>query len=135
MSNKVISDEELMLLLSPTCTNEENEQSEKPKLTMKLLYELIKKLKEENMMLSKRVDEFEQQLVLLHQMRDEVATTLDLPMIEETGITVGIEAELDSGLPQTIKTSRAERHPSKKNKKDKSFWTYLFSHLANFHFN
>jgi hypothetical protein len=124
VSNKVISDEELMLLLSPTCTNEENEQSEKPKLTMKLLYELIKKLKEENMMLSKRVDEFEQQLVLLHQIRDEVATTLDLSMIEETGITVGMEAELDSGLPQTIQTSRAERHPSKKRRT--SFWTYLF---------
>lgn len=129
MSNKVISDEELMLLLSPTCTNEENKQSEKPKLTMKLLFELIKKLKEENMMLSKRVDEFEQQLNLLHQIRDEVATTLDLPIIEETEITVRMEAELVSGLPQTIQTSRAERHPSKtnkKNKKNKSFWTYLF---------
>lgn len=129
MSNKVISDEELMLLLSPTNNNEENEQSEKPKLTMKLLYELIKKLKEENMMLSKRVDEFEQQLNLLHQIRDEVATTLDLPIIEETEITVRMEAELVSGLPQTIQTSRAERHPSKtnkKNKKNKSFWTYLF---------
>ncbi len=135
MSNKVISDEELMLLLSPTNNNEENEQSEKPKLTMKLLYELIKKLKQENMLLSKRVDEFEQQLNLLHQIRDEVATTLDLPIIEETEITVRMEAELVSGLPQTIQTSRAERHPSKKNKKDKSFWTYLFSHLTNFHFN
>ena len=135
MSNKVISDEELILLLSPTNNNEENEQSEKPKLTMKLLYELIKKLKEENMLLSKRVDEFEQQLNLLHQIRDEVATTLDLPIIEETEITVRMEAELVSGLPQTIQTSRAERHPSKKNKKDKSFWTYLFSHLTNFHFN
>ncbi len=127
MSYKVISDEELMLLLSPTYNNEENEPSEKPKLTMKLLYELIKKLKQENMLLSKRVEEFEQQLDLLHQIRDEVATTLDLPIIEETEITVRMEAELDSGLPQTILTSRAERHPSKKNKKNKSFWTYLFS--------
>ena len=127
MSNKVISDEELMMLLSPTNNNEENEPSEKPKLTMKLLYELIKKLKQENMLLSKRVDELEQQLNLLHQIRDEVATTLDLPIIEETEITVGMEAELVSGLPQTILTSRAERHPSKKNNKDKSFWTYLFS--------
>ena len=76
MAYKVISDEELMFLLSPTHNNEENEQSEKPKLTMKLLYELIKKLKQENMLLSKRVDEFEQQLNLLHQIRDEVATTL-----------------------------------------------------------
>lgn len=126
MSYKVFSDEELMLLLSPTYNNEENEPSEKPKLTMKLLYELIKKLKQENMMLSKRVDEFEQQLDLLHQIRDEVAITLELPIIEETGIRVGMEAELDSGLPQTILTSRAERHPSKKNKKNKSFWTYLF---------
>ncbi|MDQ0871529.1 hypothetical protein QFZ77_000188 [Paenibacillus sp. V4I3] len=126
MSYKVISDEELMLLLSPTYNNEENEPSVKPKLTMKLLYELIKKLKQENMMLCKRVDEFEQQLNLLHQTRDEVATTLDLPIIEETGITVGTEAELVSGPPQTILTSRAERHPSKKNKKNKSFWTYLF---------
>ncbi|KRE35006.1 hypothetical protein [Paenibacillus sp. Soil724D2] len=135
MSNKLISDEELMLLLSPTYNNEENEQSEKPKLTMKLLYELIKKLKQENMLLSKRVDEFEQQLSLMHQIRDEVATTLDMPIIEETEITVRMEAELVSGLPQTIQTSRAERHPSKKNKKDRSFWTYLFSHLTNFHFN
>lgn len=135
MSNKVFSDEELILLLSPTNNNEENEQSEKPKLTMKLLYELIKKLKQENMLLSKRVDEFEQQLNLLHQIRDEVATTLDLPIIEETEITFRMEAELVPSLPQTIQTSRAERHPSKKNKKDKSFWTYLFSHLTNFHFN
>lgn len=132
MSDKVISDEELMMLLSPTNNNEENEPSEKPKLSMKLLYELIKKLKQENMMLTKRVDELEQQLHLLHQIQDEVAITLELPIIEETGITVGMEAELDSGLPQTILTSRAERHPSKKNK---FFWTYLLSHLTNFHFN
>jgi len=132
VSYKVISDEELMMLLSPTYNNEENEQAEKPKLTMKLLYELIKKLKQENMMLSKRVDELEQQLHLLHQTRDEVATTLDLPMIEETGMTLGMEAELDSGLSKAILTSRAERHPSKKNK---FFWTYLLSHLTNFHFN
>lgn len=126
MSYKVFSDEELMLLLSPSYNNEENKPSEKPKLTMKLLYELIKKLKQENIMLSKRLEEFEQQLDLLHQIRDEVATTLELPIIEETGITAGMEAELDSGLPQAILTSRAERHPSKKNKKNKSFWTYLF---------
>lgn len=132
MSNKVISDEELMLLLSPTYTNEENEPSEKPKLTMKLLYELIKKLKQENMLLSKRVDELEQQLNLLHQIRDEVATTLELPIIEEPKITVGMEVGLDSCLPQTIQTSRAERHPSKKNR---FFWAYLLSHLTNFHFN
>ncbi|KRF17618.1 hypothetical protein [Paenibacillus sp. Soil787] len=135
MSDKVISDEELMLLLSPTNNKEENELSEKPKLTMKLLYELIKKLKQENMLLSKRVDELEQQLDLLHQMRDEVATTLDLPMIKEPEITVGMEAELVSSLPQTILTSRAERHPSKKNNKNKFLLTYLLSHLTNFHFN
>ncbi|MCY9696935.1 hypothetical protein [Paenibacillus alginolyticus] len=132
MSDKIISDEELMLLLSPTNNNEENEPSEKPRLTMKLLYELIKKLKQENMLLSKRVDDLEQQLDMLHQVREEVATTLDLPMIKEPEITVGMEAELVSGLPQTILTSRAERHPSKKNR---FFWTYLLSHLTNFHFN
>lgn len=134
MSDKVISDEELMMLLSPT-NNEENEPSEKPKLTMKLLYELIKKLKQENMLLSKRVDELEQQLDLLHQIRDEVAATLELPMIEEPELTVGMEVEFVSGLPHTILTSRAERHPSKKNKKNKFFWTYLLSHFTNFHFN
>ena len=43
MAHKVISDEELLLLLSPIYYNQENEPTEKPKLTMKLLYELIRK--------------------------------------------------------------------------------------------
>ncbi|SDN03221.1 hypothetical protein SAMN04487897_101851 [Paenibacillus sp. yr247] len=120
MAYKVISDEELMLLLSP---NKENEQSEKPKLTMKLLYELIKKLKQENIMLSKRVDELEQQLDLLHQIRAEVATTLELPVLIEPGIPAVMEADLDYGLPQTILIPRSQRHPSQ-NKK--SFWAFLF---------
>lgn len=42
MAHKVISDEELLLLLSPNCDNPEANLSEKPKLSMKLLYELIK---------------------------------------------------------------------------------------------
>lgn len=123
MAYQIISDDELMILLSPTYNKKENEQPEKPKLTMKLLYELIKKLKQENILLSKRVDEFEKQLDLLHQIRDEVATTLDLPILEETGIPVGMKDDFDYGLPQTILIPRSERHPSKKNK---SFWTYLF---------
>ncbi len=52
MANKVNSDKEFMLLLSPIYNTTANESQVKPKLTMKLLYEHINKLKEENIMLT-----------------------------------------------------------------------------------
>ncbi|MDR6550034.1 hypothetical protein [Paenibacillus qinlingensis] len=114
MATKVISDEELMLLLSPICQTTANELQKKPKLTMKLLYELIKKLKEENMILTDRLTEYEHKIDLLLDSKSEVAASLALPLLEERGTAIEISSQPISVPPSSYLVPRSIRHPEKK---------------------
>ncbi|MDD9270442.1 hypothetical protein ACFPES_25640 [Paenibacillus sp. GCM10023248] len=110
MAHIGISDEELLMLLSPAADQPAGEL-EKPKLTMKLLYELIKKLKQENIQLSERVAEYELKLDILLQTREEVASSLELPAITEPE-TAMLPISLEPALPQPMYTPRSKRHVS-----------------------
>lgn len=110
MANKVDSDKEFMLLLSPIYNTAANESQEKPKLTMKLLYEHINKLKEENIMLTNRITTYEQKIDLLFESKNEVASTLEVPLFVEHGKTVEIEAVLDYVTPLNFLVPRSVRH-------------------------
>lgn len=110
MAHKTISDEELLMLLSPIPDQQDNE---KPKLTMKLLYELIKKLKQENVELSERIAEYELKLDKLQQGREEVASTLEHTFLAEPENTK-LPVVIDPPLPQTFLLPRSERHPARR---------------------
>jgi hypothetical protein len=127
VTNKVISEEELTLLLSSGYHNEEKEQVEKPKLTMKYLYELIRKLQNENLILTHRINELEQSLDLFHRTRAEVAATAELPVLIEPEMTAVIEAaDLKAAPPIATLIPRSERHSVQKKKSIWSFWTFWF---------
>lgn len=115
MAHKVISDEEL-LLLSPNCDNPEASLSEKPKLSMKLLYELIKKLKQENVILSNRIAEYERRMDLLMESKAQVASTAERTILIEPVRAAEVKHELGFVLPSTHLTPRSMRHPSPKKK-------------------
>lgn len=110
MANKGNSDKELMLLLSPIYNTTANESQEKPKLTMKLLYEHINKLKEENIILTNRITEYEQKIDLLFESKSEVASTLERPLIIEHGKTAEIEAVPDYFIPMNFLVPRSVRY-------------------------
>ncbi|NOV03063.1 hypothetical protein [Paenibacillus planticolens] len=116
MAHKVVSDEELLMLLSPIDENQETNLTEKPKLTMKLLFELIKKLKEENIVLSNRVTEYELKLELHLQTKAEIASTLEVPDHIEPVSTFQMNNELERVLPHTALAPRSVRHPSHRKK-------------------
>lgn len=114
MANQVISDEELMLLLSTIYHSDNHESQEKPKLTMKLLYELIKKLKEENMMLTNRMTEYERQIDLLLESKNEIASTLEVSLCLEHGKLAEIEIVPNSATSMNYLVPRSVRHPDQK---------------------
>ncbi|MDU0200547.1 MULTISPECIES: hypothetical protein [Paenibacillus] len=116
MAHKVISDEELLLLLSPICDNQETNVSEKPKLSMKLLYELIKKLKQENVILSNRIAEYERRLDILMESKAQVASSAEMTVLIEPARSTEVKHELSLLLSSNDLTPRSMRHPSPKKK-------------------
>ncbi|MBD0378822.1 hypothetical protein [Paenibacillus sedimenti] len=122
MAHQVISEEELQLLLSSNYHKEE--PSEKPKLTLKFLHELIRKLQHENLLLAKRVVELEQQLESFQRIQVEAAASLEVPVLAEPEAE-RTETNLDTDLPGTFLIPRSERHSSEK-KKQKPFWSLWF---------
>jgi hypothetical protein len=56
------------------------EEPQKPRLTMKVLYELIQQLQEENRSLSYRLDVLESRLAEEHLSREKVAATAEIPV-------------------------------------------------------
>ncbi|MCY9659775.1 hypothetical protein P5G65_09070 [Paenibacillus chondroitinus] len=116
MAHKVISDEELLLLLSPICDNQETNVSEKPKLSMKLLYELIKKLNQENVILSNRIAEYERRLDILMESKAQIASSAEMTVLIEPVRTTEVKQELSLVLSPTDLTPRSMRHPSPKKK-------------------
>jgi hypothetical protein len=120
MSHKVVSEEELKLLMSPDSDKEAKDQPKYPKLTMKFLYGLITELQQENALLIKRVSELEHQLAEFYQVQGEVAATAELPVPEETSMMAGMNTNLYPDIPHVIRVSRSERHPAPKKK---SFWS------------
>ncbi|BFT72003.1 hypothetical protein [Paenibacillus sp. P36] len=116
MAHKVISDEELLLLLSPICDNQETNVSEKPKLSMKLLYELIKKLKQENVILTNRIAEYERRLDILMESKAQIASSTEMTVLIEPVRTTEVKHELSLVLSSTDLTPRSMRHPSPKKK-------------------
>ncbi|MFD0693201.1 hypothetical protein ACFQZT_03765 [Paenibacillus sp. GCM10027628] len=125
MAHQVISEEEFRLLLSSDYRKEEKESLEKPKLTMKFLHELIRKLQHENLVLAKRIVELEQQLDSFHRIQVEVAATVELPApAEADAAAAGTDITLDTFVPQKgILIPRSERHATEKKK---SFWNLWF---------
>ncbi|OCT13498.1 hypothetical protein A8709_18025 [Paenibacillus pectinilyticus] len=139
MANQVISEEELMLLLSPISQTNAHESQEKPKLTMKLLYELIKKLKEENLMLTDRVAEYERKIEVIFESKNEIATTLDMSFHEKQGLVAEITAAPASVAPIHCLVPRAIRHPEHKKRPlwflfVKSAFQFLFRGWKGYHF-
>ncbi|MBP1964541.1 hypothetical protein [Paenibacillus aceris] len=128
MAHKVISDEELLLLLSPICDNQETNLAEKPKLTMKLLFELIKKLKEENLILSNRITEYELKLDMLLQNKAEVASTTEAAELVEP---LSKQNEIDCVLPIVTLAPRSVRHPSQRKK---PMWLLFIRSVTRFFF-
>jgi hypothetical protein len=91
------------------------------RLTMKLLYELIMELKQENLTLTHRFEKMERQLTEQQLQIGEVAVTADrlvwthsLSYSIEKEITREIAADLEvkpaEEVPECIRMSRSERH-------------------------
>jgi hypothetical protein len=98
------------------------ERTKPSKLTMKVLFELIEELQEENRMLAERL----QQLESCHQFHIEVAAAvqwstvpMDSPGLVPREITLHTEEETEDFL-----LPRSKRHVTPKKKA--SFWSFLF---------
>jgi hypothetical protein len=96
---------------------EEELKPRKPNLSMKYLNELIQELQRENHLLTSRLEQVEQQLHVMDQIREEVAVAVEQPVIKDQALIVGMETPL---LPVVYKaeidTPRSERHPAPKKK-------------------
>jgi hypothetical protein len=122
VAQTILNDEELNMLLSPDYHFEEIKQPRRLRLTMKYLYQLIGEIQHEKRLLSLRIDELEQQLYELYQIRDEEASTQEMLNTEEIQMKENVEIEPKSIVPELIETTRSERHP----KPEKTtFWDFL----------
>lgn len=89
------SDEVVKLLPTPQI-----EQTQiPPKLSMKLLHELIQELKQDNIQLKQRLTAYEMDMATLIQSKQEVAAS-----------SISIPGPVESSLPTIIHLPRAERH-------------------------
>lgn len=142
MEQKLVSEEVLKHLLSPESTIEdikimnEIEQKEQlkqphPRLTMKLLHELIKELQYENTVLAERVNELKQQLDEFNHFQAAVAATVAAAATTETTEAVIPSPVLEmavvsQSLPTEIQPitllPRNIRHPAPRKK---SFWNLI----------
>jgi adenine-specific DNA glycosylase len=111
----IISDDELKLLLASD-HRPVNVPTVKPKLTMKYLYQLLFEIQHDKHMLTKRVDELEQQLYELYQIRDEAATASELAISSQNKLKFETEIEEISNIPEVIQMTRSERHAIPKKK-------------------
>ncbi|NOU95502.1 hypothetical protein GC093_20050 [Paenibacillus sp. LMG 31456] len=135
---EVIRKEELMLQISSDShkpkkpDREQLEQSKNPdppknpKLTMKLLHELIKELQQENANLYQHINELEQQLNQFIQTQGAVAAAAEMSNLTDTVNRGGMEATPYPAIPKSILISRSERHPTPKRKSLGDLWDLLF---------
>jgi hypothetical protein len=93
------SDEVVKLL--PSSQNDRTQMT--PKLSMKLLHELIQDLKQDNIQLNQRLMEYEMDMATLLQGNREVAAG-----------SILILSPVESSLPNLIHLPRAERHRADK---------------------
>jgi hypothetical protein len=122
VAQTILNEDELKMLLSPDYRLEEIRQPRRLRLTMKYLYQLIGEIQHEKQLLSLRVDDLEQQLYELYQIREEEASTQEMLNIEESQMKETIEIDPKPTVPELIKTTRAERHPKPEKT---SFWDFL----------
>jgi hypothetical protein len=122
MAQTILNEDELKMLLSPDYHLEEIKQPRRLRLTMKYLYQLIGEIQHEKRLLSLRIDELEQQLYELYQIREEEASTQEMLNIEESQMKETIEIEPKPTVPELIETTRSERHPKPEKT---SFWDFL----------
>jgi hypothetical protein len=122
VAQAILNEEELKMLLSPDYHLEENKQPSRLRLTMKYLYQLIGEIQHEKRLLSLRVDELEQQLYELYQIREEEASTQEMLNIQESQLKETIEIEPNPTVSELIETTRSERHPKPEKT---SFWDFL----------
>jgi hypothetical protein len=112
----IISDDELKLLLASD-NRTEKEPAAKVRLTMKYLYQLIGEIQHDKHLLTMRVDELEQQLYELYQIRDEAAAGSELTISDQSKLKCDTESADKTDVPEVIQITRSERHaiPKKKN--------------------
>jgi hypothetical protein len=122
VAQTILNEDELKMLLSPDYRLEEIRQPRRLRLTMKYLYQLIGEIQHEKQLLSLRVDDLEQQLYELYQIREEEASTQEMLNIEESQMKETIEIDPKPTVPDLIETTRAERHPKPEKT---SFWDFL----------
>jgi hypothetical protein len=122
VAQTILNEDELKMLLSPDYRLEEIRQPRRLRLTMKYLYQLIGEIQHEKQLLSLRVDDLEQQLYELYQIREEEASTQEMLNIEESQMKETIEIDPKPTVPELIETTRAERHPKPEKT---SFWDFL----------
>lgn len=106
--------------------SEQPEPPKNPKLTMKLLHELIKELREENAKLQLHINELEQQLNEFIQIQGAVAAAAEISNLTDTVTTSEIEVFPFPSTPKSILTTRSERHPTPKRKSLRNLWNLLF---------
>ncbi|MCR8631468.1 hypothetical protein [Paenibacillus radicis (ex Xue et al. 2023)] len=135
---KVILNEELMLHISPdshnqnkyvnqdTTLSEHPDQTKLPKLTMKLLHELIKELRQENAKLYHRVTELERQLEELAHVQVEAAAAAELANPIDKMKSNSIETAAYPANEPSIRVTRSQRHPAPKKKSWEDLWHLLF---------
>jgi small-conductance mechanosensitive channel len=134
MIQSVINEDELKLLLSAE-SNLDNENMNSsaaqepqkiPKLTMKILYELIKELQQQNTELSQRIHEVERQLDEFLKMQESVAAAVELPEAVENKAAAENLISPALSSPPAILISRSVRHPAPKKRSFWSLWAFLF---------
>jgi hypothetical protein len=111
----IISDDELKLLLTAD-DRQDKSPAAKVKLTMKYLYQLIGEIQHDKHVLVKRVDELEQQLYELYQIRDEAAVASELALSDPSTLKSKTEIDDISDIPEVIQIKRSERHAIPKKK-------------------
>ncbi|SDE68816.1 hypothetical protein SAMN02799630_05520 [Paenibacillus sp. UNCCL117] len=127
MSMEIVHEMEPMPMPPSVCPEPAQEQVKAPKLTMKLLYELIGELQEENRALASRLEQFE----ACQQFRLEVAAAVQWSTIplEPQQLATAVTADV---MPPSIDDSdedymlpRSKRHMAPKKKT--AFWSHWFS--------
>jgi predicted component of type VI protein secretion system len=116
----VISKEELTLH-SSNKSKANKEPSTKlpnnPKLTMKLLHELIRELKRDNLVLTARFDDMKRQLTEQQTMLQEAGAAAEQHVRNKPQMTAAdVEIESIPDVPEFIRITRSERHFAPKRK-------------------
>jgi len=126
VSDQTVKTKELKPVMTPESRNDANEPNKSPKLTMKLLYELINELGQQNRVLTNRVEVLEGQLQEWHKLQSEAAAAVEVPLKTDQTVTETERESYCTVHPQAIRTSRSERHPARSKK---SFWAAVRSVL------